>query len=300
MKPNRTHNALHKSAFTLIEIITTVMIFSVLMIAVSMLLHNAIRLRNQAQAMTAVRETRVQAKSLLFRDLVSMVPPKDILSGWLISEYNMLGGNRQDIIEFYTTTGILSQGTFLSEVQKVVYTLVQNENEDADGEYSLMRYIYRHILTETDDTPVQNIVMNNVQGLAFEFYDGDIWQTEWNTDEQDPPMPEAVKVSVAYAERVEDENLQTLEFIVPIPTIAYPESDEEEETGTGATEDDTQQSNLNQQGGFGGGGGGGRGGAGGGQGGGGGRGGAGGGQGGGGGRGGAGGGQGGGGIGGGQ
>lgn len=246
MTTQNRHIARSKSAFTLIEIITTVMIFSVLMIAVSMLLQNAIRLRDQAQEMSTIRETRAQAKSLISRDLVGIVPTNNVLSGWLVSQYNVYGRNRQDVIEMFTTTGILSQGTFLSEVQKVVYTLVQNENEETDGEYSLVRYIYRHILTDNDETPVQNIVMKNVHGLAFEFYNGDTWETEWDTDEQDPPMPEAIKVSIAYAEHVDDENLQSLEFLVPVQAVAY-EQTVEEDSETGESGESTQDSNQDQQ-----------------------------------------------------
>ena len=166
-----------------------------------------------------------QALAILRRDLQGAVQPmtnstlltRDFKSGGRSSFGSAAGGS----LEFYTTTGVISDDAAWSDLQKVRYELVaSSDHANAKGQ-ELVRIITRNILATTTEQQDEQLLVSGVESIEFLCYNGSDWRSTWDTTAGDTGLPLAVKVLVQLATENPAVKLsrEPLELLVLITTV---------------------------------------------------------------------------------
>jgi len=217
------------AAFTLIEILLAVTVFSIVMVAINTVFYSALRLRNKtAEAFDRALPLQ-RALAVMKRDLANIVAPGGTFSGTLQS--TILGtapslssstsssgtsssstsqtsssgtpvtaipipGAAESSPFFYTSTGALEDTTPWADIQQVSYVLMPPTNGLAAGK-DLVRCVTRNLLpVTTPDPPEQERLLGSVQDIFFLFYDGLQWQNVWDSTQTTNTLPQAIKVLI--------------------------------------------------------------------------------------------------------
>src|SRR5262249_44384782 len=132
-----------KRAFTLIEVILAIGIFAIVLVAINTAFFAAIRLRQKTSDLVDAALPLNQALPLLRRDLQNAVPPGGVLQGDFRS--GGPGGSgasgasgsaaskgvqsglaaQRGGLDFFTSTGTLSEDTPWADIEEVNYRLVE-------------------------------------------------------------------------------------------------------------------------------------------------------------------------------
>ncbi|MBZ0258792.1 prepilin-type N-terminal cleavage/methylation domain-containing protein [bacterium] len=246
------------SGFTLIELLTVTAISAILILSLNTVLYNAFNMRDNAYNSVSRYSAQQYAVNVMKRDFKNMMPPTENLIGDLIAED--AGGRNMPItqIEFYTTSGAMNDSGPWGDVQKVEYTVreipgLRPEDDDSNRDYLfLVRSVEQNVLSETEEDPKYTPLLTDVAGFSVYFYDGSSWTETWDSsalsesaseseDEETELLPEAVRVRIMVYKHPEDiekqgarnaNNIETIEFIVPITIKSITQPDEEEETNS--------------------------------------------------------------------
>ena len=193
-----THNV---RAFTLIEMILAVGVSAIVLVVATGAFFTALHLRNATQALVDAEAPLDQTAAILRRDLQCVMVPKTngIFSGdFKVGNVSSPGVNQTVAIEMYTATGALSETAPWGDVQKVTYELRQPSGGGQFGK-DLIRSVSRNVLaTGTMDVDNQ-WMMGGVDTLRISCYDGQQWQTAWDTTDLTSAttnLPVAVKVEI--------------------------------------------------------------------------------------------------------
>lgn len=217
------------SAFTLIEILLAVMVFAIVLAAMSSVLFSAFRLRNAASRAVEESLPIQQAVAAMKRDLINVVPPGGTMSGsfqTVLSGAVTLPG--QFGPTFYTSTAQLDETLPWGDVEKVFYALTESTNRMATGK-DLIRASTQNLLPVlAEDLPAQRWLMGGVQTVVFSYYDGSQWRDTWDTTTPDPttgytnmlPVAIRVQIQMAASEERKQAPLTPVEFVVPITAQA--------------------------------------------------------------------------------
>lgn len=216
-------------AFTLLEVLIAVAIFSIVLVAINTVFFAALRLR--ARASQAVEDlTPVgHAVAIMKRDLLAATPPGRLLSSGMTTTpttmaTGMGSGPAGGILEFSTGTGIIDDDAPWGDALKVDYYLRQPlERTTATGR-DLIRAVSHNLLTTTQEQPEEQLILEDVEQLQFSFYDGSQWRQTWDGSNtvatagtNVSSMPSAVEVTIQLAP-AEGKVRGPIEFIVPIRT----------------------------------------------------------------------------------
>ncbi len=184
--------------FTLVEVLVATMMGAVLLAAVNTLLYGAMRMRNHTEETIRANYPIQPALAMIKKDLMNIVPPEGTLTGTMTGE--MQGGfsQRQDTLTFYSSTGDMSSADPWGYVQKIEYSLMKNQNKFQRDEIDLVRSVTRNLLSTVEMTPVNFVLLRNVQMLELSYYDGEAWQTSWDSSTADPTLPTAIQVRLLY------------------------------------------------------------------------------------------------------
>ncbi len=224
MKLNRTTQK-NGRAFTLIEVLLAVGIFAIVLFAINTVFFSALKLERATTRAVDERLPLNQALAILRRDLQGAVPPmtnstlltRDFKSGGRSSFGSAAGGS----LEFYTTTGVISDDAAWSDLQKVRYELVaSSDRANAKGQ-ELVRIITRNILATATEQQDEQLLVSGVESVEFLCYNGNDWRSTWDTTAGDTGLPLAVKVRVQLATENPTVKLsrEPLELLVPITTV---------------------------------------------------------------------------------
>lgn len=207
------------SAFTLIELILSIAIMAIVMIAVNAVFFSAIRLRENTTAVVEESLPVQQAAAILRRDLQNAVAPSDTgtLSGdFKVGNVTSLGTALPVDIELYTTTGVLREDEPWGEVQKVTYGLRLPSNPLAPGK-DLIRSVTRNLLSTMTPQPDDQWLMSGVDRIEVSCYDGTQWRDDWDTTLTDTNLPNAIRVRILLANNSGNAGkLRPVEIVVPI------------------------------------------------------------------------------------
>ncbi len=213
-------------AFTLIELLLALTIFSIVLVAMTMVFYAALRLRNKTDEAFNQAAPLQRTLALMKRDLANLVVPGGILSGSLqsstlldmgslmqttssssssSSSSSALQGSALTMLPvagavesspfFFTSTGTIGDALPWADIQQVSYVLMQPTNNTPGR--TLVRCVTRNLLPViTADPPEQEPLLNGVQNLAFLFYDGLQWQDVWDSTQMTNALPLAIKVQI--------------------------------------------------------------------------------------------------------
>ena len=143
-------------------------------------------------------------------------------------------------MEFHTTTGVIRDYTVWPDLQRVQYllldplTLNRNGNQGKD----LVRSVTRNLLGDLEEIPDDQRLLSGVHSLGILYYDGEIWVDTWDSEQQDPAVPKAVRVTIGLMPEQEPKYRERLpiELVVPISVKTFNTESEEDEGGEESTD----------------------------------------------------------------
>ncbi len=214
--------------FTLIELLIAVTIFGIVLVAINTVFFSGLYLQRTTNRVLDETAPVQQAFAMLRRDLQGTAQPntnatllrKDFICGAQSSSFASSGAGTLD---FYTTTGNLSDSEPWSELQRVVYQLVDPAERTATTRgKELVRNVERNVLPVSTDEFDTQFVMGDVESIEFECFDGTGWRTTWDTTGANVGLPQAVRVKILMAQENNNRNSrrEPLQLLVPIVTQA--------------------------------------------------------------------------------
>lgn len=213
MKAFRQRTGDCQRGFTLIEVLLAVVIFAIVLAAMSTVFYSALRLRNKTAARLEEKLPVQHAAAMIQRDLSSLVAPGGVLASNLTTAAS--GAlQAQNATPFFVNTGVIDDTSPWSEVQKVAYYLA--DSADQPGTKDLMRAVTRNLLAPTDEVPTGQWLMGGVRTLTFSYYDGTAWTETWDSSTT-TNLPTAIKVQIELASLNAGQAAESpLEFVVPV------------------------------------------------------------------------------------
>ena len=207
------------TAFTLFELLLAVAIFAIVLAAINTVFYSALRLRTKvADAIDKSHELN-QALSFLRRDLRGIIPPGIVLAGPLkIGPVSSgIGLPENPGIEFYTTTGVISDYNSWGDIQKVTYQLREPADRTEPGQ-DLIRSVTRNLLATSIEPPEEQWLLGGIDNLQFLCFNGTEWRDTWDTTLGDTGSPLAIRVSLQLASDAtfDIRNRQPIELLVPL------------------------------------------------------------------------------------
>lgn len=211
-------------AFTLIEMLLTVAICAIVLLAINGVFATAIRLRDKTSEAVAEAIPVNRALEVLSRDLKGAVGPGGYLAGDFRCGVQATGATMglsgeagSAGLDFYTSTGAISDAAPWGDLQEVLYQLKAPSDPDQTG-MDLVRCVNRNLLATTTQTPEIQCLLRQVQTLEFECYDGSQWRTTWDTSATDTNLPLVVRVRIQLAPRPGEPSgdQQPVEMLVPL------------------------------------------------------------------------------------
>jgi general secretion pathway protein J len=209
-------------AFTLIEMLIAVSIFSILLIAIHTVLFTALHLRNTAVNSLEATLPREQALLIIQRDLANVIATTNgVFIGPLqsVNQTNVLPD--QIGPDFYTTGGELDGMVPWGNIEKIDYLLSVPTNGFRGPGKDLIRAVTRNLLpvTQPPQPDEKHALLSGVQNLTFLYFDGTAWQPQWDTTQQ-TNLPTAIKVQIQMASKPGVvARAQPLELVVPMDVL---------------------------------------------------------------------------------
>lgn len=183
--------------FTLLELLVAMTIMSIIGLSLYTSLNLAFRVRDSAEA--AVEKVRALEIGMLFieEELMSALPPSGILAGAFEGENGTgTGGDDADTLSFFSSDNVPEEDEFACDIRKVEIGVATRDGSD---EKVLVRGITTNLLSPKTLDPDEEILCGDIAALNFRYYDGSDWQNDWDSDENDNTLPEAVEITVTLA-----------------------------------------------------------------------------------------------------
>lgn len=229
MKSNRTKRK-DARAFTLIEVLLAVGIFAIVLFAINTVFFSALKLERATNRAVDARAPLNQALAILRQDLQGAVQPmtnstllpRDFKSGGSSS----FGSKSGSSLEFYTTTGVISDDAPWSDLQKVRYELVASTDRANSKGQDLVRVVTRNVLATSTTQEEEQTLVGDVESVEFLCYNGSAWRSTWDSSGGDAGLPLAVRLSIQLAANDPSVRIsrEPLELLVPITTQALTNS----------------------------------------------------------------------------
>jgi len=210
-------------AFTLIEAILALAISAIVLVAIGGVFAGAMRLRDRTTDALDNSLPMTQALTILRRDLQGAIGPSNVLAGDFkcgapdMGSTMELGSAQGAGVDFFTTTGIVSDNEPWGDIQEVFYQLAMPTDRNAAGK-DLVRYVNRNLLATGPSTPEKQWLMGNIESLQVDCFDGGQWRNTWDTSMGDTNLPMAVRVSIRLANNGASQ--PPIQIIVPLVTLS--------------------------------------------------------------------------------
>ena len=214
-------------AFTLIEMLLAVAICAIVLVAINGVFVTAVRLRDKTSDAIEESLPADRALEIMNRDLKGTVGPGGIMAGDFKCGAQAMGATMglsgeagSAGLDFFTTTGAISDKAPWGDIQEVMYELKTPTDRSQAG-MDLVRCVDHNVLgTNTTQTPEIHWLMGGVQNLQFDCYDGTQWQNIWDTSAGNTNLPVAVRIRIQPVAKPGEAaaNLQPIETIVLLTT----------------------------------------------------------------------------------
>ena len=197
------------SAFTLIEVLISIAVFAIIMVAISNVFFGALNLRRKTVESIDAAIPAEQALSIIRNDLMNIVPPPtnggvffatlDTTAANTNTSGDSMPSQTQQGMNspvFTTSNGHVDDSTYWGDVQKISYYLANSTNGGVGRD--LIRNVTRNLLPvmQADNDPQP--ILNGVQSIFFYYHDGSQWKEIWTTNET-LRLPRAIKVQILMA-----------------------------------------------------------------------------------------------------
>jgi type II secretory pathway pseudopilin PulG len=206
--------------FTLLELSLALGMVSVLTLTLYTALVVTVRAKERAYAAVAPVRTTMLAADIVRQDLESVLPCKQLLAGPFIGTSQ----NGADVLDFYClgsdagwhapptdqqvqqqqqgANGGMGQGLNLglapvtdapwSDGPRHVVLQLRTDLQPP----SLVRSVTRNLLAPTEPTPEDEILVRNVKSFTLRYFDGSVWQDDWDSTTLGDVLPVAVEMTL--------------------------------------------------------------------------------------------------------
>ena len=232
------------TGFTLLELLLALSMVTLLTVSLYASLRLGFKARDSAQqALTPVRAAHL-AMDLVRRDLDGAMPPKGLLAGPMISYSEGAGAYEIESLEFYSNApdpGRLSGEIDAVPLEGIRRIQLSVEMVPGDDRLCLVRRVTpMHQLayvSQQELVPDPEVLCRGVRGFGIRYFDGSIWQEEWDSTLYGDVLPLAIEVSldIDRSNTELDRNPNTPAYrvvrVFAIPCGEYPVDTSAEETG---------------------------------------------------------------------
>jgi len=188
-------------AFTLVEMLIAVTIFSILLAAIHSVFYTALRLRNTAIDSLEATLPLEQGLNVIQHDLSNLIGSTN---GTLIGP--LQSANPTNMLpdqigpDFYTTGGELDGMVPWGNIEKIDYLLSVPTNGYRGPGRDLIRAVTRNLLpvAPPPQPDEKHTILSGVQNVTFLYYDGTQWDPTWDTTQQ-TNLPLGIKVQIQMA-----------------------------------------------------------------------------------------------------
>lgn len=218
-----------EGGFTLLELLLATAIFSIVLLAIHTVFFAGLTLRKRTMDALDSSMPVEQALAVIRKDLQNAVNPGGVLAGHFrvggpASSLNTaastvtgtanasasatgrgssLGAGASSQtggLDFFTATGSPRDFEPGADIVEVNYQLMEPlEKTDKTWGQDLVRSVSRNLLSNSTSETEEQRLLENVETLEFEFYDGYDWQQTWDTSMDGTPLPKAVRASLLMA-----------------------------------------------------------------------------------------------------
>jgi general secretion pathway protein J len=183
------------SGFTLLELILALGMISMLAVSLYATLRVAFKARDSAMAGIMPMRAANVAMEMLSQDLESALPPTGLLAGAFLGQHLGDATASTDTIEFYCIgTSDSLEPPRSAGIRRVNIGLVQSP--DGRG-HLLVRRITSNLLSPQEVQPDEEVLCRNVRSFALRYFDGTLWQDEWDSTQMGDVLPMAVEVRMS-------------------------------------------------------------------------------------------------------
>lgn len=217
------------------EVMFATMAFALILLVMQMTFSGVLGQRNRMQKRVDQQAVLSQAMSIMKRDLENMIVTGGLMAEGLICTEMGSPDMPNDQLDFYSTTGVVSDQFPWGDVQKIGYLLGVDPMQTVTTNLgqTLMRLSLNTLPLEANEKPpVETLMLDNVRSMQFEFFDGLQWLQTWDSNVNEPAVPLAVRAMVeVFTDNPNPTGRQTRiwEILVPILTIKLPSEEEEGE-----------------------------------------------------------------------
>lgn len=221
-------------AFTLIEILLAVAVFAIVLVAIHVVFHGALRLRNKVTARLEAAVPLEHALAIIQHDLAGIVAPGTNMAGPL--QTTATGVTTRVIGQvspfFYTSVGTLDAEEPWGDLVRVTYRLAEPTN-DSEG-LELFRSVTRNLLAVIEDEPEEQFLLGGVESLTFLYYDGTQWRYDWDSSTDETVLPGAIRVELLLT-RALTNRLNPEPVVLVVPLMVQPDTNSVSQTTEAGT-----------------------------------------------------------------
>lgn len=183
------------AAFTLFELLLALGMMAMLALTLSMAMSVGMKSRARAIAVVDNARSAAIATELLRQDLESVLPPTGILAGAFIGTRQGDAGGEADNLEFYTigaNPGDAAADSPLAEGIRRIELAVRTDVTPAE----LVRRTTVNLLAPAEREPAEEILCRGVRTFTLRYFDGALWQDQWDSTALGNVLPAAVEMTL--------------------------------------------------------------------------------------------------------
>ncbi|MCL5282595.1 MAG: prepilin-type N-terminal cleavage/methylation domain-containing protein [Planctomycetes bacterium] len=205
------HPPLTRRGFTLLELVVAMSLMVVVSSCLYSALYTGFRAYRSAQAAVDPTAAAINVIELIKQDIGGVLPPGGTLAGAFIgTDSGGLKGVDADSLEFYTTHVYANDARLdgrtttaaplVGGIGKVAL-LLEEDSEEKDGTYLLLRQVTTDLLAPREMEPEEQVLCRGVASLNFRYYDGTGWVDSWDSTTDSNSLPLAVEVDIQIARK---------------------------------------------------------------------------------------------------
>jgi prepilin-type N-terminal cleavage/methylation domain-containing protein len=253
-----------RSAFTLLELLVAMSLMVVVSSCLYSALYTGFRAYRSAQAAVDPTAAAINVIELIKQDIGGVLPPGGTLAGaFLGTDSGGLKGVDADSLEFHTThvyvddarldgrTTTATATPLVGGIGKVAL-LLEEDSEEKDGTYLLLRQVTTDLLAPREMEPEEQVLCRGVASLNFRYYDGTGWVDSWDSTTDSNSLPLAVEVDIQIARKDKynsnSKELQKRRLVQSFAIACKTETTESETTTTGTSASSSTKSSASTSG----------------------------------------------------
>jgi len=208
-----------RRAFTLLEVLLSLALSAVAIVAVQSAFGSAFRLRQHAQERVDSDLAVHRALQIVREDLAGLLPRGGRFSGELQtaagSEIEPPVGAVAISPDFVCTSGRVDAWSPFGDVQRVSYHLVPSGDSATRDRFTLVRSVHRNLLPVTEADADTQTLLDDITDAVFAYHDGAGWVSDWDSATT-RTMPVAVRLTLQRADSEEAAAARVIELVVAI------------------------------------------------------------------------------------